>query len=424
MYYRGRSAQVAQAQVKAAVSSAPAVLAALPVSHQGVPSGAASISAPRLAVVKVSGSIPAAPFSNSQYIEFQLPKSTVGLVTDCDLELTMDFSTSDGDGVDITVPPTPFLLQRLEIVIGSNVVETNEDHELWLENCVWRHTDDQAANANSWNCTSALAVAPSFNVASGTTVRKTWLVPFGRGNFLFPANPYLKGLGATSLALRCYFTSSPTITVFQSGSSTPSTCTVALPNAQLYLTEAALSAEAEASLAAKYARGVKLPTVLRKKAPSLPFTSLSNASPTQIQLQSFQGAGATAALLVYVEPIAPTVPDRIRHKEIASWSMNDAGNTQMIINTPESLILKEQSKQLPVSTGAITNPSHSYVLPFCSNLGSVLEGHYAKHFRLTGQESILITPVSSETNVRTQFVAYQYAEATAAGGLLNVAARS
>jgi hypothetical protein len=70
--YRGRSAQQAQAQVKAAVSSAPAVLAALPTARMGaVASGAASISAPRLAVVKVSGSIPAAPqaVSNSQHID-------------------------------------------------------------------------------------------------------------------------------------------------------------------------------------------------------------------------------------------------------------------------------------------------------------------------------------------------------------------
>jgi len=59
-------------------------------------------------------------------------------------------------------------------------------------------------------------------------------------------------------------------------------------------------------LAAKYARGVKLPTVLRKKAPSLPFTSLSNSLAHQIQLQSFQGAGATAALLVYLKGLSAT----------------------------------------------------------------------------------------------------------------------
>jgi hypothetical protein len=376
-----------------------------------------------LAVVKVAGSIPASPFSDSQYIEFQLPKSTVGIATDCDLELTMDFTTTDASGVTIVVPPSAFLLQRLEIVVGSNVAETIEAHELWLENCVWRHTDEQAHNAASWNTTSALAVAPSFAVAAATTVRKTWFVPLGRGNFFFPAHPYLKGLSATSLALRCYFTSNPTISVVTTGTSTASTCVVALPNAQLYLHEQALSPEAEAQLAAKYARGVKLPTVLRKKAPSLPFTSLSNSLAHQIQLQSFQGAGATAALLVYLEPIAPTVLQRIVHKPISSWSFNDAGNTQMIITTPESLILKEQGKQVPFSSGAVSTPSYSYILPFCSNLGAVLEGAYAKHFKLTGQESILITPTNTESNVRAQFVAYQYAEVNAAGGVLTVAAR-
>ena len=407
-------AQKAQALASASAPPPAQLQAASPAVHNGVTWNAPA-AAPKISLVQQQGATPSNPFGGSNpYIDFQLPR-TVGKMTDCDAEFTLTFTTTDPSGCDVVVAPSSFFVQKVDVLYNGNSVEPVDADVIHQEAILWRDSDSLAANASRWNIQSSGALAPSFNVTPSAPVTSTWYLPLGRGNFLSGLQPYLKGFEGV-WTFRLYFASSIVVSCYTTGTRTASACSVALPKIQLYVTEAVLSAAAEASLAQSHQSATLYKTVVRTKVTGQSFASMSNAGASQVQLAGFS-ENESAALITYLQSNNPTIPQMMAHNEIATWQLKDERGNEITIPLPEAVYLKSASLQVPQNLAVIANPTYNVLHSFSSNVNSVLEtGKYAAHRKLTGRETVFIQPAAALSNVTPIFVSFDYAVLSVAGG--------
>jgi len=402
----------AQSIAKAPVVSTQAGVSAV---HNGV-AWSAPTAVSKISLVQPVGAINSNPWGGSHpFIDFQLP-NTIGKLTDCEAELTMTFTTTDASGVDVTVPPTAFLVQKVDVLYAGNSVEPVEAPEIFTEACLWRDSDSLAFNAARWNLTREGGVAPSFNVTSGAPVTKVFYLPLGRGNFLANLQPYLRGFSGI-WTYRIYFATSAVISCFQTGSSTSSSLlSVGLPKIQLYATESVLSAAADAALMQAHHSATMYKTIIRSKVTTGNIVSMSSSNTTQVQLSGFNG-NQSAGLVMYLQPSNPTIREQLTHADISLFQLKGEGGQEITIPLPKAVFRKAEAHQLPQNAASQANPTNNVLMSFCSNLNSVIEsGKYLAHRELSGRETVHIQPASTLSNVTPVFVSYDYATLSVAGG--------
>lgn len=408
--------RVQKAQALAAASAPPPAQLQAPghTVHNGV-AWNAPVLAPKISVIQQQGATPANPFGGSKpHIDFQLPR-TIGKLIDTDAEFTLTFSTTDSDGCDVVVPPSAFLVDKIDVLYNGNSVEPIDADVIFQEGMLWRGSDSLAANAPRWNITSSGGLTSSFNVTTAAPVTKTFYLPLGRANFLAGLQPYLKGFEGV-WTYRIYFASSIVVSCNKTGTGTASSVSVALPKIQLYATEAVLSPAAEAALAQAHAHATMYKCVVRSKVTAQSFASMSNAGTSQVQLAGFS-ENESAGFITYLQNNNPTIAQMMTHNKIASWQLKDERGNEITIPLPEQVYLKAASTQVPQNVASVTNPTLNVLHSFCSNLNSVLEtGKYGAHRKLTGRETVYIQPSSSLTNVTPVFVSWDYAVLSVAGG--------
>ena len=382
--------------------------------HNGIAwSAPAAVS--KISLVQPVGAINSNPWGGSNpFIDFQLP-NTLGKLIDCEAELTMTFTTTDASGVDVIVPPTAFLVQKVDVLYAGNSVEPVEAPEIFTEACLWRDSDSLASNAERWNLTREGGVTPSFNVTPSAPASKTFYLPLGRGNFLANLQPYVRGFSGI-WTYRIYFASSAVISCFQSGTTTPSTVSVSLPKIQLYATESILSAAADAALMQAHHSATMYKTIVRSKVTGGSIASMSSSNTTQVQLSGFNG-NQSAALVMYLQPTNPTIREQLTHADISLFQLKSEGGQEITIPLPKAVFRKAEAHQLPQNAASQANPTNNVLMSFCSNLNSVVEsGKYLAHRELSGRETVHIQPATTLSNVVPVFVSYDYATLSVAGG--------
>ena len=120
--FRGRTSQ----QAKAPAQSAPTI-----VSPAGVESAPTM---PKVKSIESQTAIPSNPFAGGApaAITINLPQD-LGKVTDLVAQFTMTFSTTDTDGCDIAVVPSPFFVDYYQILVDGADQERIDASELFAE---------------------------------------------------------------------------------------------------------------------------------------------------------------------------------------------------------------------------------------------------------------------------------------------------
>lgn len=406
--FRGRQQQQ---QIKTP-SQAPVTVVS-PTSHD---SGAPTM--PKVKSIECQTALPSRPFDGGApaSIIFNIPQD-FGKLTDLVAQFTITFSTADTDGVDIATVPSPFFVDYYQILVNGADVERIDASELFAESAQWVENQWFELNRAAWNISSTGGYNSAFNLAS-ESARSTriWYLPLN-SNFLLRMKPYIKGF-ADRFAIKLVLRNDITVTVRKTGVSTSSTCTVNLDDLRLFATEEWLGDAGEAHQMAAHQRTALYKTIRRNKFTSGLYASVSNASDLKVQLSTLKGD--SAGLLVYIEPQAPTISQLLTHHELSTIGLRDSKNAEITEQLPARVVERQASRILPVASVMInSSPSNNYILAFGRNLKEPLEtGKFVGGLNLGGQESVVVKPVSSLSNVVLTAVSYDYTQAVCQGGKL------
>lgn len=401
--FRGRASQQAQAQATASIPQQVATATVL--GHQGP----VVVSNPKLSQITSLAAIPSLPFSggSQQSVEFFFP-TTIGKLKDLVAEFRIIFSTADVSGVDITVMPTPFFVNSVEILCNNQTMESVESSEIWTETAQWLSDQELALQRTPYNISSTGGVASSFNLASeAATSTKTWYLNLN-SNFFVRLQPYLKAFNVDKWSIKLNLATSITSSVKKTGTATNSTCVATLDGLRLIATEHVLSRAEEAREMANHARGIQYSGLIRTKFTSAPYATMSNTVDTSVQLTSL--TAASAGVVYYVRKNVEANSDKLLGFELSTLGLRDGGNTELIITLPGRVWERGQSSQVPVSSVMInSSPSNKYLLSNCSKFQSVLEsGRFQGAFPFTGLEQVQIRPAAALTDVRVVAVSYDH----------------
>jgi len=410
--FRGRREQMNKAM---AASAAPAQIA----TAGAIPAAAATM--PKVTLVVARSALPTNPFNNGTpfQVEFELPAS-LGKLTDTVAEFSMTFSTADASGCDITVVPSAFFVNTLEVLVGGQPQEVIESPELFVESAQWCLDNTLALNAAMWNINGSTGgLAPSFNLANAAaTASKVWYLPLN-GNFFSRMAPYVKGI-TDKISFRLTLAPSITSSVYKTGTSTASSCSIQLTNLRLFCTDEYLGDQGEAAQAQAHQRGVQYKSVIHGKFQTNTFSSIPNTADLQVQLTSLKHD--TAAIVVSVRKNSPAVGDVLTHYELSSLGLLDDKGNQLYLTLPAKVIEHRGSTQVPISAVMVNNsPSNNYILGFGRSLQSVLEsGRFVGGLTFTSQESVVLRPVASLTDCKVYAVSYDYVTVAVQGGKLSL----
>jgi len=350
---------------------------------------------------------------------FELPQK-LGKVIDLHLEYKIQFVNADSNAMSVVVIPSPFYQKNYLLRYASKDIETVEAEDMFLEDIIWKSDTDFANRRAYYNVSSTGGFTSAITVPANSSVTKTWYCPLN-ANAFGCMQPYVKGFKDGKWSFELTFANTIVDTVLGgSGGATDvtSSLTVNLLDVQLYATEAMLTPDDDKKLQSEHMRTVIYKTVARKKWNGGVLPTVSNSSTTEAKLVGL--SQHTAAVNFFLRDPNPTIDVNrlIQHYPLQSLSLVDEANNKITMTTPAALVKMAEHKQVPIASASdLNNPINGYLVPFCSNLHSVLEtGEYQGSFKFTGQEKIEYQPVSSLSSVQLYGLAYEYAYCVVSGG--------
>ncbi|NDC23088.1 MAG: hypothetical protein EBZ49_03005 [Proteobacteria bacterium] len=348
--------------------------------HNGVVSNADTPSINRVLEVLPITTTPTNAFNGSQSsVEFVLPPD-MGKYYDGVVQFEMNINDASGS---VSLTPTFAWLQRLEVYLGGEVIESVEWDELLEQSYFWLTDQERQTIASKVNINPTTG-----GYASATTngSSKRFYLPLW-ANVLQTAQPWVKGFGQQNLRVKLWF--QPSIRVDNG------TTGVTISTCKLYATEATLSAGEEARLESAHKTGMCYRTIIRNKF-IYPASSLSYNTSQQAQMTSLNNP--TAGIEVYIKPntndnayvFAKWAADQIQ--------LRDSNNADLTVLQAGDLYVNFQNQwQTPRSPVGCAQPN-MYIFSFCQNLTSVVEtGERLGAYQLTGNERVVVYPSSTAT---------------------------
>ena len=284
--FRGRAQQ--QANRTAQVGSQNQVATVGPVGSRYDSAISTPATMPKVTQIVSRSSLPSLPFaggSSPAQVEFDIPQS-IGRLTDLQAEFTITFSTADVSGCTIQTVPSAFLVSKVEILYGPNVLETVDAAEIWNESCQLIDDNQFALKRAQWNISSTGGFNTAFSLATeAVTSQKIYYLPLN-ANFFVRMAPYVKGFKGR-WSVRLTLNTDITVTTYKVGTTTANTAVVTLDNLRLFATEQYLGDAAEAAQMAAHERGCLYKCLLRKKFQSGVYTTIPNTSETSCPIMSY-----------------------------------------------------------------------------------------------------------------------------------------
>ena len=367
--------------------------------------------------------VPSNPWQGTPLqVEFALPQH-LGKCVDNVLEFVLQVKTTSGTG-SLVLAPTTYWCQRIEVLNGGQVIEQVEADEIHQE--TYNFLSDQQYNtlAPYLNANPAGGFADGISTSTTAKTLKFYLPLWA--NILNTAQIMPKGFQSE---WRFRLTLAPSITVLDGTSGSNS---ISLEALTLYTTEANLSDSAAQQLEYAHRSGVAYRTIIRNK-----FTRNENSLPSTADYNVIMTTFTTdsAGLLVYIRA-QDTTPDYFLDRQPLNYiALRDSANSELTINLPVPLILgfitpnavslpSAQPGSYDPNTGAVSN-GNNFLFPFCSNLAQVLKtGKVLGGYKLTGQERVLLRPLTTLSNMTVCVISYEYVVMTVQAGKVVIERRA
>ncbi|NDC55479.1 MAG: hypothetical protein EBZ69_01465 [Alphaproteobacteria bacterium] len=339
-----------------------------------------------------------------------------------DAIVQFEINVNDASG-SVALTPTFAWLQRLEIYLGGEVIESVEWDELLEQSYFWltdqeRHSIASKVNINAE--TGGYAGA----VTNGNS--KRFYLPLW-ANSLITAQPFVRGFGQQNLRIKLWF--QPSIRVDDGAAG------VSLATCKLYATEATLSESEESRLELAHKTGICYRTIIRNKF-IYPAASLSYNVGQQAQMTSLNNP--SAGLEVYIKPNTNSNSFIFTKYAADQIQLRDSQNADLTVLQAGELYVNFQNQwTTPRSPIGCAQPN-MYIFAFSQNLAAVVEsGERLGAYGLTGTERVVVYPSSTQpvttaagsqsppagglTNVQIVAVSFEYAKIEVAN---NVGKRS
>lgn len=361
-----------------------------------------------------------------QYLELELPTSTVGILKQIRVELNMTFTEGSGGTDSSTILPSDQWISRIELRGGGSagsVLETIRGDVQHLER-PYRLSEVEAktkARDMLWGENDADLYLPAFSVAAGTqaSVAASRRYQLDLVTPLTDAGVYAPSLNLASdpIVVRVYFRG----TVFaQDQRSTVST--VSVSSSRFWIEEHVLNgldAVAAAQVLNDHPivyRCLSRQEFIRSKG------VLTDSVEQNDLLQNLHGL--SAALLIYLKenseasqtsPSASTPEGELAEfHQLTAFRLLDWNNGPIIEEeTDEINRLSTQAEHLslPIWYNDTATCWYHYLIPFCDDFGAALQGQHTGGRPMTGAETLYYTPTASAPDAAASIhvISYDYA---------------
>jgi hypothetical protein len=353
-------------------------------------------------------------------VDFVFPK-TIGKVIDMVLQIDVDC----GDENTALLPSTPYWFERLETSIGGSApFETVNKDELYEETVEFLTNQDYINIAESVNVPYYGGPSERDAFKKGRYFLPLW------ANCMITAQPYLKGFNSEWKLRFVLSNNQPTVSSDVADPAKPNRDKVNITGLRLLVTEAQLPPNVEARLALEHSKGITYNTINRVRHTDTKV--ITSAGDIEYTLTTF--GNESAGVLLYIRPADGDYKNIGNRYTISYVNLRDAqgnpyygtnldGEFNRVYLTPWS-INKESASVHDFGTYRL-NPT--YLLPFCANLGSVLEdGRDLGAYALSGKEKAVITLSEDDvsklpSNAVFVAVSYDYMRIKVKGGQARVA---
>jgi hypothetical protein len=357
--------------------------------------------------------------SSGTFLDFELPKS-FSVIN----KTTLQFEINVGGNEASRVPPSPFLIQQIEVYVGSQLLETLYPNDIYNESIGFLNFDEMLAESPSLaynpgkfidtqfagalgNYGSQMTALSSVEPAPGAHITT---LPTGKNYLYLPFNNCLATCGfccsglTEAVKFRVYFPSS----MFQSGDD------VSLATANLILEEdvgtsldrRAWDIASNAGLVYSTVVRQRMNTIIQKGASdyTLELTGLNGSSAGFLIYAGppvNAGSGNTAWVPFTGDASGVNVPNNAlvsTRYAIDTLELDDqVGNKRTETLRGEHLLNFVWPRQIG-SSFTQRPDSQTYLLPFCVDFRDVLKnGVYQGHLRTNGRDRLVIggTPHNS-----------------------------
>jgi hypothetical protein len=388
-------------------NSAPRQKVAVPVSQTQVP----PVSVTKLHYVPPNAGVASSAWTSSgTFLDFELPKS-FNVINKTTLQLEINV---DSQNPVTNCPPSPFLIQQVEVYVGSQLVETLYPNDIYNEMIGFLKIDEMLSQSPSLaynpgkviddTLTNALVPAEVSATPAPANIAHTTSLKTGLNYIYLPFNNCLTTCGfncgglVEAVKYRVYFPSS----MFAAGAA-------ALQTANLVLEEyVGTSADRRAWEIASNA-GTVFSTLVRQRMNTV--IQKQGASDYTLELTGLNGS--SAGFMIYAGPPVNAgsgntdfVPFTDASGNQTATANNILASTRYVIDnlTLQDQVGNKRTELLrgehllnfvwPRHIGSSFNArpeSQTYLLPFCVNFRDALEtGVYQGHLRTNGRDRLVI----------------------------------
>jgi hypothetical protein len=325
------------------------------------------------------------------FLDFEIP-SGVGVLRTTMLRLDVTNSNAS-----LTVPPSPFMIQQIEVYVGSQLLETLYPNDIYNEACGFNNYDDALAEyaVTNYDVTTLIA-----NTAAATTTPLTGVAKAGNFSAYIPFNNlltccrfYCDGVKET-IKFRVYFP----VSMFAN--------TTSLGAATLVIGEDCGTANDRRQWDMAASSGVVYSTVARQRMN----TSITKTS-TDYTLELTGVTGSSAGFFVYASPVVVPGTNSVTWYPFGSGASESIAPNRLlpVRFTLKSLELDDQMgnkrteklqaddlksfvwpSQIGTSFAALIH-NDVYPLAFCENMyNAITTGVYCGHLKTNGRDRLVI----------------------------------
>ena len=321
------------------------------------------------------------------FLDFEVPKG-LGVLHRTSLRLDIQ-----NTNVELSVPPSPFLVQQIEVYVGSQLLETLYPNDIYNETCGFLNTDEVQNE-------STTLLYENFNVTNRAHVvvkagNFTAYLPFN--NVLSCCKFYCDGVSET-IKFRVYFPAG----MFN-------TTQTSLGSANLLVEEENGTDNDRRQWDFASSQGTVYSTVARQRMN----TTITKANTTDYTLELTGVTGSSAGFMVYAGPtvtpgvgLVPYIPKTgnpdpvntatnsllpVRYSMFSLELDDQMGNKRTETLRGDHLIGYVWSEHIGTAFASLQD-NNVYALPFCSDLRNAIStGVYQGHLKTNGRDRLVIS---------------------------------
>ena len=336
-------------------------------------------------------------FTSDTQVDFEIaPSSSVHCIKDIVLELNV---INNGASA-VTALPTPFLLNRVDIKVGSSLIDQIFPEECYFEMLMNHPSDYITSHANEWNVDSA-----DYDVAAaiGAGATNTWQVPLSC--FLNTGDILIRAL-RSKIRFECHFRSGSAIVA---STSVGAGSDLGLQNCRLRLGGWKFDPPVLADLLNRYEKAPHVSSAVVRRRDRLTFSGATSGVTSDQQLGALTGSFANLRFIV--RPLSASQENRIAGVNLNNVTLLDSSGSPVNYNqVPASYIRKQIiPNNYPTDLMAkTTSNANIFEIPFSEAPLRTFEGGFKGGVqRLNGLYQLSLEFASS-SNYEAYCIAYEY----------------